>query len=1371
MVYFLEIYQNFLDTPKPKSKKQLQAEQRRRELEMASIAKELEEKKKKEEEKEQERKKQEQERKKQMEEEKKKNEEDQRRIQTENRKKKEREEKEREQRALKERDRVEKVKKSQEEEQRRKEEEKRRKAEEKAAKQKSTKDTTTTTKERDEKEKIQQQTKPQKARTVPQYQQQSQQQSKYPREVPPRFLRQQQMKQNRTTTKDSTSNSDNYYDNSNNSNYRDHHHHHNTNGWTEIAPSNTVASSNSTSRNNFHHSEDWDLEIDYKPSNSTTVTATDLSLNSSSNTSKSHNVGVIGQPIQTSTNISANSWGGIPASEDWDQDMRTENGGQSRTTQNQISSQSSTTVIDDSCTKMNSVVKNLFNSSTNGQQLQQSKVDMVSSNGNTNSDPSWGVSLTGSTWETVTPSAKQWDSVSDNSKTSMNEEKPPVAPPEQSSKLVNSMKENLSAQPRRNGPDGAKQNSSNYSTTSSNPPPPTRNVLENSSDNVRTASPGITSWAGLDSFDAGPAPSATVSYNENTSNQERPSGTKPKHSNVSNSNNSKSNGHHSKEHLTNGSVNKALSSVNNRVDTNSKVSGWLQSTSPQTENWSAETHKTGEEDFGWTTVAKPSKKDGRVTTSSAPNTPSKQDGSNAWTNRALKQLLDMGFQREEAEKALKDNNGIIESAVSDLLMKADKPPELPLSAQSASSSNSNNKSSSNKSKPNNNSSSNDPTLSSQTKPDITSPTNVTLVPQKLNRKQRRKLQQMQNAESQKATSPTNSTSSQPKVESAAPAATSTTSPQDNSVKAPGQATAPGLKYNGDGLLPTPPASYRIMSENQSSTTDSLQDKIVGRPLDNLNGPNSDSVGVIQKPRKHPGLIGQENKQSSEASAKLPIGSSRPSQPNPIQPPPSSVATQQQQQSTSNELPNKMSNSDLQPPVNPILLAQMHFQKLGLSDTPPTSSNFSATSAPASSQTVTNSYIQQYLQQMNKSSSEANTSSIGGSSSISTPLLATSSMSLSSLLPQPPVPANSLSDGPQKSKLLQWTQPSSAGNSEPTTPPSSDEKDKSLPPQKVDPVSAKWGVIAAPRLSPTPAEFKPGVPWRPRGGSMADADDLDDCDDDLAKGLNPSEIPQSSFATKLFQQQQQQEKLELEARLAAVPGAIGEQKMASGDYSWVLLKGFPPMMDANAIRSACQHFGTLLQFKAVPGMACAQYETVSIAKQAAMAMTNPQITALQSNEQECMSVIESQNIQPVQPPPPAAQPSFSSMGGLWGTPAHPTQAPPVAPFVQQSFAPPSFGGQVAPGPAPTSIGMNGAFNHWGLPATAQPPMVQSSQLWGPGPGPQQPTANAFPGYNPTGWLQQSKPVEPIVPPSTGFGQNVDHCLPSELLNNFTREQGS
>ena len=35
------------------------------------------------------------------------------------------------------------------------------------------------------------------------------------------------------------------------------------------------------------------------------------------------------------------------------------------------------------------------------------------------------------------------------------------------------------------------------------------------------------------------------------------------------------------------------------------------------------------------------------------------------------------------------------------------------------------------------------------------------------------------------------------------------------------------------------------------------------------------------------------------------------------------------------------------------------------------------------------------------------------------------------------------------------------------------------PVTVDPVSARWGVLAAPRLSPTPAEFKPGVPWKPK----------------------------------------------------------------------------------------------------------------------------------------------------------------------------------------------------------------------------------------------------------------------------------------------------
>ena len=317
-------------------------------------------------------------------------------------------------------------------------------------------------------------------------------------------------------------------------------------------------------------------------------------------------------------------------------------------------------------------------------------------------------------------------------------------------------------------------------------------------------------------------------------------------------------------------------------------------------------------------------------------------------------------------------------------------------------------------------------------------------------------------------------------------------------------------------------------------------------------PAANAPGAInQKVIRKPVPIGQEQKQN-ESSVKLPIGSSRPS--NQFSNNSQHLQQQQQQQhnnstsdlvgklsTSTNNNNNNNNNSDLNPPTNPVLLAQMQLQKLGLEE--PRTSSFLPSSTPP--QTVTNSYIQQYLQQMNNSKSSSdmiNTSSVAAvGSSMSTPLLATS---LSSLLPQPPVPASSLSDGPQKSKLLQWTQPSSTNNSEPTTPPSVDD-DKSMATRSIDPVSAKWGVLAAPRLSPTPAEFKPGVPWRPRGVSLSDKDDEDDT---LLVKQPPIEIPQSSFATKLMQKQQ-----EIELAAAAALSSKASQ------YTWVLLKGFPPIV--------------------------------------------------------------------------------------------------------------------------------------------------------------------------------------------------------------------
>lgn len=484
-------------------------------------------------------------------------------------------------------------------------------------------------------------------------------------------------------------------------------------------------------------------------------------------------------------------------------------------------------------------------------------------------------------------------------------------------------------------------------------------------------------------------------------------------------------------------------------------------------------------------------------------------------------------------------------------MKAAEPePPSPTTNNSSNStmksSSSNNKSKSNNASP--------PTV--PTKSDITTNPAVTLAPQKLNRKQRRKLQQMQNAETQQQQQSKNNAQEATSSTEKPPSTNNQSTTSNASGVSSGLSTGPdntslGLKstVHGDGLLPTPPASYRLMhSEQQGPTTEAANpSKAVTAPVGmgrisspTEKAPSGNAPGAInQKVIRKPVPIGQEQKQNE--SAKLPIGSSRPS--NQF----SNNSQQPQKHSTGDlvgKLPNnttKNSTSDLNPPTNPVLLAQMHLQKLGLEE-PRTSGFLPSSSTP---QTVTNSYIQQYLQQMNSSKSSSdiiNTSSVAAvGSSMSTPLLATS---LSSLLPQPPVPASSLSDGPQKSKLLQWTQPSSASNSEPTTPPSVDD-DKNNAARSIDPVSAKWGVLAAPRLSPTPAEFKPGVPWRPRGVSLSDKDDEDDA---LIVKQAPIEIPQSSFATKLMQKQQ-----ELELAAAAASSSKASQ------LTWVLLKGFPPMV--------------------------------------------------------------------------------------------------------------------------------------------------------------------------------------------------------------------
>ncbi|XP_046855350.1 trinucleotide repeat-containing gene 6C protein-like isoform X3 [Xenia sp. Carnegie-2017] len=182
--------QNPVAKPKPKSKKQLLAEQRRREKEMANIAVELEKKKKEDEEKEKVRKQLEVEKQKRLEEERKKSE-------AEARRQREREQKERERLQKLEQEREKKQK--EEEERRKKEELKRKKLEQ----------------ERIEKEKLEKAAKIKAAQTAKEKEEQAKNINKnqnikrnltqrsdqtYPREIPPRFQRMSRMKQQQQTT-------------------------------------------------------------------------------------------------------------------------------------------------------------------------------------------------------------------------------------------------------------------------------------------------------------------------------------------------------------------------------------------------------------------------------------------------------------------------------------------------------------------------------------------------------------------------------------------------------------------------------------------------------------------------------------------------------------------------------------------------------------------------------------------------------------------------------------------------------------------------------------------------------------------------------------------------------------------------------------------------------------------------------------------------------------------------------------------------------------------------------------------------------------------------------------------------------------------
>lgn len=1325
--------------PKPKNKKQLQAEQRRRELEMANIAKELEEKKKKKEEKELSRKNQEKERKRLIEEDLKKQEEDRKRIMNENKKRKEKEEKEKEYQNQKEKERQEKLRKSQEEEARKKEEEKRRKAEEKTAKQKALKEG----KEREEREKLekQQSQKSQGKVRSQQYQQYQQQQQKYPREVPPRFLRAQQAKQQVLQKDQDHSSNEQYRENSN---------------WTEIVPDPQYEPNNV---------EDWEVDV--------------------SNEKSSTNTNDQGRTFS--------SWGGIPASEDWDLDANKQT--------------SNVNHISESRTLENCVPSS---DSIGSKLLQTSFVSPHSTNAappndkqvTGNNDSCWGASLTGSTWDTGAHNANQWDVDSGKSKNSQEEHVSPSV---------------VSKNPQ------ASINSTTWSKYASKP-----------TDSNKSDSPGITPWAGLDSFEAVPNVIQEDVHHIQTpissDNIAYPGGAKPKTSNVGvgtfnnsyhNETTDKVKSLHTclKEQDSNNEQTESngVSSIDNKIeskiDTNLKVTGWLES-STLSDDWDDDDNENSE-DFGWTTVSLKTKKTASGSSNpviSAPGTPSKSENGNAWTNRALKQLLDMGFKRELAEKALRDNNGIIESAVSDLLMKGDM-------AESSSQQGT--------SKADNPMSSNNTSVS------------LASTPQKLNRKQRRKLQQMQNADQSKD----NQDSTEEKSNLLTTSSDSTHNLSTNLT----------VKQKGDGLLPTPPPSLRLVPNEEPTPLD----KTITRPQPAKHHPGEIGTNLLKTSSVLPQPIDPQsskmNTEQSTSAAHAPIGSSRPLMQAPIQPPNSQPKPQPSSKDT---MEQQMNGIPLQPPVNPVLLAQMHLQKLGLENPPTVSSSFSQSvvPTPVSTQTVTNSMIQQYLKQIAQTS-EADNPAAASSSPISTPMHNASPLHLSGLLQQAPVPASSLSEGPQKSKLLQWTQPSSASNSEPTTPPTTVDfyeepiKERPSPISNVDPVSAKWGVVAMPLLLPTPAEFTPGVQWKPRGESNDDKDNEDeesssdnsDSESDTSEDERrptktepvqpvpiPEPIPVKAVEKKNPTPPPPQPEPRRQSPIIVAPlkvpeepeqppmvrpppglgsinsfgsssnsfnGSVRNNSFSNGpmnsfngmknnvdEMNWLTIRGLSSTIDPSSIRSLCQRFGTLLDFRLLGNTTYVRYETHAHAHSAYISLNgklfyNSQILAEVLTEHECMKAIEISSSM-MNPTPPIATvpltnhisqplgfPNMSSFGGLsmspWATPA-PAPPPPSVPqpFPQQSFTAPSYN-------VPSSINMNGGFAHWGMPTPATSVMPDSNQLWrAAAPQPPPPT-NVFQTYS--GWLPAKPGNISVQAPASIFSPGMDRCLPSEFFN--AKEHGS
>ena len=299
--------------------------------------------------------------------------------------------------------------------------------------------------------------------------------------------------------------------------------------------------------------------------------------------------------VNTVDNFSDNlntdtSWGGLPASEDWDLDIN-----------KQTTTRCSVTPLVDSRpprepspigSEIKSGKKNLFGPSSS------------STNVIPTSDSSWGASLTGSAWESGTANIKQWDV---NVNRVDKESKEPVNDLD----IIDSgtQSNNVKTIPNAVNTSNPSLNASQWNKSANKP------ITVESS--LTSASPGITPWAGLDSFDAGPSQVESHPHHPLASpNNFYPGGAKPKitpvssfhsyHSDTSDKpiakvqqtpkENTDSNFNRNEKRLT-------VSSLDNKIDSNLKVTGWLQNSTPS-EDWDEDDKQQhNDEEFGWTTVS------------------------------------------------------------------------------------------------------------------------------------------------------------------------------------------------------------------------------------------------------------------------------------------------------------------------------------------------------------------------------------------------------------------------------------------------------------------------------------------------------------------------------------------------------------------------------------------------------------------------------------------------------------------------------------------------------------------------------------------------------------------------------------------------